>query len=254
VPAPAREDFLRARCGDDPSLVPEVLELLAQDARRFTLLDEGMVSVADSLLARPENLDGKRVGQYRIIRLLGEGGMGIVYLASRDDLDRQVAIKLLRDAGLSPARNVLFTVEQRTLAQLTHPSITRLYDADVTPDGTPYIVMEYVEGEPLTDYCERHACSMETRLQLFREISAAVLYAHQHAVIHRDLKPSNVLVRPDGSISLLDFGIAEHLVETADPRTRTTLRMMTPLYAPPEQLAGGIIGVQTDVYALGVIL
>ena len=254
VPAPEREDFLGARCGDDPSLVPEVLELLAQDARRFTLLDEGMVSVADSLLRRPEILDGKRIGQYRIIRLLGEGGMGIVYLASRDDLDRQVAIKLLRDAGLSPARNLLFTVEQRTLAQLTHPSITRLYDADVTPDGTPYIVMEYVDGEPLTDYCERHACSMETRLQLFREICAAVQYAHQHAVIHRDLKPSNVLVRPDGSISLLDFGIAEPLVETADPRTHTALRMMTPLYTPPEQLAGGIIGVQTDVYALGVIL
>jgi len=254
LPAYEREAFLRTRCEDDPSLVPEVLQLLAHDARRFTLLDDGLAGVANAVLERPEALDGRRIGPYRIIRLLGEGGMGVVYLASRDDLDRQVAIKLLRDAGLSPARNVLFTAEQRTLAQLTHRSITRLYDADVTADGIPYIVMEFVEGEPLTDYCEHHACSVETRLQLFRETCAAVQYAHQHAVIHRDLKPSNVLVRPDGTVSLLDFGIAEHLVETADPRTRTALRMMTPLYAPPEQLAGGIIGVQTDVYALGVIL
>ena len=179
--------------------------------------------------------------------------MGVVYLGSRDDLDRQVAIKVLRDAGLSPARNLLFTAEQRTLARLTHSSITRLYDADITADGIPYIVMEFVEGEPLTDYCERHACAMETRLHLFREVCAAVQYAHQHAVIHRDLKPSNVLVRPDGTVSLLDFGIAEHLVETADPR-RTALRMMTPLYTPPEQIVSGIVGVQTDVYALGVIL
>jgi eukaryotic-like serine/threonine-protein kinase len=256
LPEPERRAYLSEHCGDDPSLVPEVLALLAQDAQPFELLDEGVAAVADTLLERNSSFEGRRIGAYRIVRLLGEGGMGVVYLAEREDLERQVAIKLLRDAGLSPARRALFTAEQRTLAQLTHPSITRLYDADVTAEGTPYIVMEFVAGEPITAYCERHACTLETRLQLFRAACEAVQYAHQHAVIHRDLKPSNILVRADGSLSLLDFGIAKHLVEATDPlaQTRATLRLMTPLYAAPEQLTGGVVGVQTDVYALGVIL
>jgi eukaryotic-like serine/threonine-protein kinase len=256
LPDSERNAYLSERSGDDASLVPEVLDLLAQDARGFRLLDEGVAGLADSLLDRRSAFEGRHIGPYRIIRLLGEGGMGVVYLAEREDLARQVAIKLLRDAGLSPARRALFTAEQRTLAQLTHPSITRLYDAEVTAEGTPYIVMEFVEGEPITDYCERHGCNLETRLELFRAVCEAVQYAHQHAVIHRDLKPSNVLVRADGSVSLLDFGIAKHLVDLAEPasQTRTTLRMMTPLYAAPEQLTGGVVGVQTDVYALGVLL
>lgn len=256
LPEPERDAYLGARCADDPSLIPEVLELLIEDSQRFAMLDEGVAGVADALLERRGAFDGQSIGPYRIVRLLGEGGMGVVYLAERKDIARQVAIKVLRDAGLSPARRALFTAEQRTLAQLIHPSITRLYDADVTPDGTPYIVMEFVEGESLTTYCERHACTLETRLKLFRAVCEAVQYAHQHAVIHRDLKPSNVFVRADGSVSLLDFGIAKHLEDLAGPgsQTRTTLRLMTPLYAAPEQLTGGVVGMQTDVYALGVIL
>ena len=256
LPEAERGAYLSEHCSEDPSLVPEVLSLLAQDAQSFQLLDAGVAAVADTLLDRRSAFEGRRVGAYRIVRLLGEGGMGVVYLAEREDLERQVAIKLLRDAGLSPARRALFTSEQRTLAQLTHPSITRLYDADVTAEGTPYIVMEFVAGEPITSYCERHACTLQTRLQLFRAVCEAVQYAHQHAVIHRDLKPSNILVRAGGSVSLLDFGIAKHLLDVADPvsQTRTTLRLMTPLYAAPEQLTGGVVGVQSDVYALGVIL
>ena len=256
LPESRRPAYLSEQSTDDPSLVAEVLELLAGDAQDFRLLDEGVAGVADSLLDRRSSFDGRRIGPYRIIRLLGEGGMGVVYLAEHEELARQVAVKLLRDAGLSPARRALFTAEQRTLAQLTHPSIIRLYDADVTADGTPFIVMEFVEGEPLTAYCERRGCNLQTRLQLFRSVCEAVQYAHEHAVIHRDLKPSNVLVRSDGTVSLLDFGIAKHLVDAAQPglQTRTTLRLMTPLYAAPEQLTGGVVGVQTDVYALGVIL
>jgi serine/threonine-protein kinase len=188
--------------------------------------------------------------------MLGEGGMGVVYLAERDDLGNMVAIKILRDAWLSPARRERFLAEQRMLAQLNHPSIARLYDANTLPDGTPWFAMEYVEGVPLTRYCEQLGSSIKQRLILFREVCTAVQHAHLHAVIHRDLKPSNVLVRPDGSVRLLDFGIAKQLDRFDAPadRTRTGLRLMTPAYAAPEQIRGDRVGIYTDVYSLGVVL
>ena len=180
----------------------------------------------------------------------------MVYLAEREDLKSLVAIKILRDAWLSPARRDRFAREQRTLAQLNHPSIARLYDADTLADGTPCFVMEYVEGIPLTDYCNKYQCSIERRIQLFRAVCEAVLYAHQHAVIHRDLKPSNILVKSDGSVRLLDFGIAKQLdtLDAAVDQTQTGLRLMTPAYAAPEQVRGDRVGIHTDVYSLGVIL
>ena len=131
--------------------------------------------------------------------------MGVVYLAEREDLGNEVAIKILRDAWVSPARRERFNAEQRTLAQLNHPSIARLYDADTSPDGTPFFVMEYVEGVPLTEYCKAQKCSIPERLRLFREVCEAVLYAHQHAVIHRDLKPSNILVKAGRKRSAAGF-------------------------------------------------
>src|SRR5260370_17628119 len=137
--------------------------------------------------------------------------MGVVYLAERTDLGTQVAVKVLRDAWLSPPRRERLATEQRTLAQLNHPSIARLYDADILDDGTPWFVMEYVDGVPLTHYCRELDCSVEQRLQLFRSVCEAVQHAHSHAVIHRDLNPSNILVTKDGSFRLLDFGIAKHL-------------------------------------------
>ena len=182
--------------------------------------------------------------------------MGIVYLAERADLGSQVAIKVLRDAWLSPARRARFATEQRTLAQLNHPLIARLYDADTSSDGTPFFAMEYVEGVPLSEYCRQHGRSLETRLRLFREVCESVIYAHQHTVIHRDLKPSNILVKSDGTIRLLDFGIAKHLEDLGSDadQTMTSLRLMTPAYASPEQIRGEHVGVQTDVYSLGVVL
>src|ERR1700675_997109 len=204
----------------------------------------------------PVSLILKEFGPYRIMKLLGEGGMGVVYLAERKDLGTQVAIKVLRDAWLSPARRERFASEQRTLAQLNHPLIARLYDADTLDDGTPWFVMEYVDGIPLTHYCRKNECSVEQRLQLFRPVCEAVQHAHGHAVIHRDLKPSNVLVKNDGSIRLLDFGISKQL-ESLDlqvDQTMTGLRMMTPAYASPEQIRGDRVGISTDVYSLGVIL
>jgi eukaryotic-like serine/threonine-protein kinase len=258
VPEAEQRTFLESQCGNDPALVGEVIVLLEEDARGSSMLDGGVAEVAHQILAAPAAVSQpfKEFGPYRIVRAIGEGGMGIVYLAEREDLGSQVAIKILRDAWLSPARRELFSTEQRTLAQLNHPSIARLYDADTSPDGSPFFVMEYVEGIPLTAYCDKNNCSIHGRLQLFRAVCEAVLYAHQHAVIHRDLKPSNVLVKNDETVRLLDFGIAKHLetvVESTD-KTMTALRLMTPAYAAPEQIRGEQIGIHTDVYSLGVIL
>jgi len=261
LPEPEQRTFLKSACGDDQELVAEVLALVEEDARGTSLLDHDLAHIAHQVLdeAVPTSLPFREFGPYRIKQALGEGGMGVVYLAERVDLGSLVAIKILRDAWLSPARRERFASEQRTLAQLNHPSIARLYDADTLDDGTPWFVMEYVEGVPLTEYCNERACSIEGRLQLFRAVCEAVQYAHQHAVIHRDLKPSNILVKPDGTVRLLDFGIAKQLENLEAPlgktdKTMTGLRLMTPAYAAPEQIRGDRVGVHTDVYSLGVTL
>src|ERR1700685_3828215 len=258
LPASQRHDFLEAKCDGDPALLNEVLMLLQEDSRGGSLLDRDIAHVAHDVFHDPtaDSQPFKEFGPYRIIKMLGEGGMGVVYLAEREDLGSQVAIKILRDAWLSPARRARFAAEQRTLAQLNHPSIARLYDADTSPDGTPFFVMEYVEGAPLTDFCKTQKCSIPERLRLFRAVCEAVLYAHQHAVIHRDLKPSNILVKADGSIRLLDFGIAKHLENLGElvDQTITGLRLMTPAYAAPEQIRGEHAGIHSDVYSLGVVL
>jgi serine/threonine-protein kinase len=256
-PDSERRAFVDEACGEDKDLRDEVLALLEEDARGGSLLDRDLAQVAGGVLNgadRRPPVDA--FGPYRITRFLGEGGMGVVYLAERSDLKRLAAIKLLRDAWLSPARREQFASEQRTLAQLTHPMIARLYDADVLADGTPYFVMEYVEGLPLTDYARRHDLPVRRRIELLRSVCEAVAYAHQHAIIHRDLKPSNILVKDDGTVSLLDFGISKQLdsVSAALNPTLTGLRFMTPAYAAPEQIRGERLGVQADVYSLGVVL
>ena len=257
LPADEQRGFLASGCSDDETLIEDVLALLQEDARRSSLLDQPLAEVARQVLGNgAEALPFQELGSYRVHKVLGEGGMGVVYLAERPDLGSVVALKLLRDAWLSPARRERFAAEQRTLAQLNHPSIARLYDADVLADGTPFFVMEYVDGLPLTDHCQQEKCSVERRLLLFRQVCEAVQYAHSHAVIHRDLKPSNILVRPDGTVRLLDFGIAKQVesLDVASPQTLTGLRLMTPAYAAPEQIRGQRVGVQSDVYSLGVIL
>jgi serine/threonine-protein kinase len=257
LPQAEQRVFLESACGEDEGLVADVLALLHEDARGTSLLDQPLAEIANKVLAEDaHSLPFQELGPYRIRKVLGEGGMGVVYLAEREDLGSLVALKLLRDAWLSPARRERFSAEQRTLAQLNHPSIARIYDADTLSDGTPFFVMEYVEGLPLTEYCAQNQCSVERRLQLFRQVCEAVEYAHSNAVIHRDLKPSNILVRSDGTIRLLDFGIAKQIesFEVPAQQTMTGLRLMTPAYAAPEQIRGQRLGVQTDVYSLGVIL
>jgi serine/threonine-protein kinase len=254
----ARRGFLEEACGGDTSLLHDVLALLDEDASIDSFLDGDIGEIAVHMLAESAAAlpNEQQFGPYRIERVLGEGGMGVVYLASREDLGTQVAIKLLRDAWMSPARRERFMLERRTLAQLNHPFIARLYDADTLPDGTPWFAMEYVEGVPVTEYCRVHASAIAEKLRLFRAVCEAVQYAHSHAIIHRDLKPSNILVKDDSSATLLDFGIARQLDTegVSLDQTRTGLRLMTPAYAAPEQIRGEPASVQTDVYSLGIIL
>src|SRR5262249_140733 len=198
------------------------------------------------------------VGPYRFIRELGVGGMGVVWLAERTDhLKRIVALKLPR---FSPHNAILgnrFERERDILAQLTHPHIARLYDAGVTITGQHYLAMEYVNGEPITNYCDRRRLDLKARLSLFLQVLSAVQYAHSALIVHRDLKPSNILVTEDGRVQLLDFGIAKLLEEGEASETELTRvggRAMTPHYASPEQVKGDRITTAADVHALGFVL
>jgi serine/threonine-protein kinase len=247
--------FLESETSQDEQVVERVIAMLEADAAEQSVLDQDSMQLANDLLDSASSAVGRRVGPYRITRVLGEGGMGVVYLAERDDLGTQAAVKVLRDAWVSPSRRERFAAEQRTLAQLNHPAIAHLHDAGTLDDGTPWIVMEHVEGVPLTDACRARGLGLRERLGLFRAVCEAVVHAHQHLVIHRDVKPSNILVRDDGSVKLLDFGIAKQLEQMNDAnRTQTGLRLMTPAYAAPEQVRGTPVGVYTDVYSLGVVL
>jgi serine/threonine-protein kinase len=256
LPAAERRGFLDARAGGETALVEEVLALLAADTRGDSLLDRDLAGVAAEVLPSAEHGPLPReIGPYRLRERLGEGGMGVVHLAERTDLGSLVAIKFLRDAWASPARRERFVNEERLLAQLNHPFIARLYDADVLPDGTPWFAMEYVDGAPITVFCRERGSSVREKLELFRMVCEGVLHAHQLALIHRDLKPSNILVTRGGQPKLLDFGIARSLdaAEGGDP-TRTGLHWLTPAYAAPEQFRGADLGVHTDIWALGVVL
>jgi len=253
-----RRHAIEEMCTGDSDLFTDVFAMLEEDALLNPLLDGGLDQAARTVIdfGRLPSLVEKQIGPYRIIRLLGEGGMGVVYLAERIDIGGKVAIKLLRDAWLSPMRRERFRIEQATLARLNHPSIARIYDANTLEDGTPWFVMEYAEGMPLSEHLRVRNAPMRERLELFRRISEAVEYAHSHAIIHRDLKPSNILVNNNGEVKLLDFGIAKQLnqEESKLQATITGLRLLTLAYAAPEQLSGGVVGLYTDVYALGVVL
>ncbi|MFN8589435.1 MAG: serine/threonine-protein kinase [Candidatus Eisenbacteria bacterium] len=253
LPESAREAFVARECAGDEALGRDVRALLAADGADGSLLDRGVAHAARAVFASgaPEN-----VGRYRLLRRIGEGGGGVVWLAERPDLGSRVAIKFLRDAWLSPARRERFAREQRTLAQLHHPAIARLFDADAPADGPPWIAMEYVEGVPITEFCARGRLSLRRVLGLFQIACEAVQHAHQQAIVHCDLKPSNLLVTNDGLVKLLDFGIARELLAGGEDAgvTGAGPRPLTPAYAAPEQLRGGRLGVTTDLYALGAML
>ncbi len=258
LPVDARESFVHAASDDDAALAADVMAMLEHDADARSVLERDVALVADGVLGGqlPDSLANQTFGPYRLTRLLGEGGMAIVYLGIRDDLGSVAAIKILPDAWISPARRERFASEQRMLAQLNHPAIARLYDADTLPSGTPWLAMEYVEGVPLTQYCRARGTSAADRLRAFRRVCEGVEYAHRRMVVHRDLKPSNIPVTADGPVNLLDFGIARQ-IDPSEPDAAPTLaalRLLTPAYASPEQIRGEATTVQTDVYALGVIV
>ena len=203
--------------------------------------------------------EGRRIGPYELVRELGSGGMGSVYLARRTDGVhlQPVAIKLLRPSHLSPILVHRFEQERRILASLDHPNIARLLDGGTTEDGLPYCVMELVDGVPINQYCDLHRLDVPSRLALFRNVCGAVEYAHRSGIVHRDVKPSNILVTAEGMVKLLDFGIAKLL--GPDPTgttllTDSSLCAMTPEYASPEQVKGEAVTRATDVYSLGVVL
>ncbi len=200
---------------------------------------------------------GRRIGPYRLERLLGQGGTGEVYLAARTgDFEKRVALKLIQCGADCEEIEARFRAERQILARLEHPLIARILDGGTTGDGRPYLVMEYVDGEPLDRYCETHGLSLRQRLELFRQVCAAVAAAHRSLVVHRDLKPGNVLVTAGGTVKLLDFGIAKLLAP--DPASTATdpggPLLLTPGWASPEQLRGDPITTVTDVYSLGVVL
>jgi len=253
-PPAERALFLRAACPDDPTMVDEVLAAIAEDEQGDSLLDHGVEYAAEQMIgATPERL--REIGPYRLVHPIGEGGMGVVFLAERTDLGTSAAVKILRDAWLSPSRRQRFAAEQRTLARLNHPGIARLFDAGTLSDGTPWIVMEFVEGVALTAHVQSGPFPREARLRLFLDVCEAVQYAHRHLIVHRDLKPSNVLVTADGAVKLLDFGIAKDIGDVRPAEAGQTIaRLMTPAYAAPEQARGEPAGVQSDVYSLGVML
>jgi serine/threonine-protein kinase len=238
LPAGEQQAFLDRECGADRALLAEVKALLTADSQSGGVLDRPMADVASGILSRAPPF-GETLGPYRIVGLLGEGGMGVVYLVERADLQSRAALKVLRDAWVSPERRERFAAEQRTLAQLVHPAIAQLHDAGTLPDGTPWLVMEFVEGVPLTQYCREHHSTVSERLLLFRSVCDAVQHAHRHAFIHRDLKPSNILVSADGAVKLLDFGIAKQLEGYDSPaeQTRTGMRLLT-RPTPPGQFRG----------------
>jgi serine/threonine-protein kinase len=258
-PAGEREAYLTRVCDGDEDLQQEVLSLLARDTAEDFLRDP-IAGAAISLTAEPpDDQTGTRIGSYRLTRLIGRGGMGAVYEALRDDdqFHQQVALKLIKRGMDSDFVRERFRRERQILASLDHPYIAHLLDGGTTADGQPYFVMEFVAGEPITEYCLRRELALNDKLTLFRDVCAAVQHAHQKLVVHRDLKPSNILVTDEGTPKLLDFGIAKLLASDsgrAVTRTETALRLMTPDYASPEQVRGGAITTATDVYALGAVL
>jgi eukaryotic-like serine/threonine-protein kinase len=259
--APAERAAWLARVREqEPALAPEVEALLAEEAG---LDASGFLEARGPAgLDRPvASLEGRRFGAYTLERPIGQGGMGSVWLATRSDgrFDGRVAIKLLNLALLDPVGTERFRREGNALARLTHPNIGRLTDAGVSESGQPFLVLEYVDGTRIDRYCEEHRLSLHERLALFRQVLAAVAHAHANLIVHRDLKPSNILVAGDGTVKLLDFGIAKLLVEETGAGERTELteaggRPLTPEYAAPEQVTGGVITTATDVFALGVLL
>ena len=257
LPQAQRAAFVAQACAGDTALAAELNALLASDAAPDAVPEALARAAAQALRADRRGWVGQQLGAWRIDSHLADGGMGAVYLASRADgqYEQQAALKLLNPGLITPAAQERLSRERQILARLTHPHIARLLDGGSTPEGLPYLVMEYVDGEPIDAWCHARGLATAARLRLFVQVCAAVDHAHRNFVVHRDLKPSNILVNTEGVPKLLDFGIAKMLEgDGAAGLTRSGERPLTPSHASPEQVAGGAISTATDVYALGVLL
>ena len=248
-----RTAFLAEASPDDTGMRDEVLSLVLA-YERATGKMENAVRHSARAAEEQQPAAGDRVGPYQLVRRLGFGGMGAVYLAIRadDQYRKEVAVKFLHFTLATPEMLQRFRGERQILASLEHPNIARLLDGGTTVSGLPYVVMEYVDGQPIDEYCAR--LSLQQKLELFRSVCAAVHYAHRSLVVHRDIKPGNILVTADGTPKLLDFGIAKLIGGDAERMTATAQRLLTPAYASPEQIRGEAITTSADVYSLGVLL
>lgn len=258
LPAAERSTWLDAHVPDSGERAALLRLLAADTASGFldTPASEHAARLAPEDIAQPEGLIGQQIGEFRILRALGQGGMAAVFLGERSgkDFRQQAAVKLLRRGLYSELEQRLFLRERRVLAALDHANIARLIDGGVTQAGIPYLVMEYVDGVPITRYAQTHAVDMRARLELFLTVCRAVAAAHRCLIVHRDIKPSNILVSNEGVVKLLDFGIAKLIEEDNAGDAAGTVGVFTPGYAAPEQIAGGAITTATDVYGLGVLL
>ncbi len=263
-PPAHRPAFLERACGADRELYQQVRVLLQSDSTSESFLETPAVTPISKVLAEAAAEANEptpaRIGPYAIHQLIGSGGMGAVYLASRADqsFTKQVAIKIIHKGMENDRILQRFRRERQIIASLDHPNIARLLDGGATDDGRPYIVMEYVDGIPIDAWCDQQRLPTARRLALFLQICDAIHYAHQNLVIHRDIKPGNILVRPDGTVKLLDFGIAKLISSdrssTPTEKTATSMRLMTPQYASPEQVKGDPVTTASDVYLLGIVL
>ena len=245
LPESEQDAWIARECEGRPEVRREVESLLRAHRAAETFLEP-----------HPHTLEGRRIGPYLLVEEIGAGGMGAVYRARREDetFKQQVAVKLMRASlEIRPEAVRRFLEERQILAGLAHPNIARLLDGGYTSEGTPYIVMEYVAGTPITDYCARNELDLNARLRLFLQLATGVEFAHQRLVIHRDIKPANVLVTGEGTPKLLDFGIAK-LLDPEAAGADTTVRPLTPDYASPEQVRGRAMSTVSDVYSLGVLL
>jgi serine/threonine protein kinase len=258
----ARDAFLRQACADDATLLRQVRALIATEANAQAVLQpthiaQGLAAATANAADDAEHWLGHRLGAYRIVSVIARGGMGLVFKGLRADreFNKEVAIKLVRDADPNNQLIERFKAERQILASLDHPNIARLIDGGSSEEGWPFLVMEYVDGVPITEFATRQQRNIAARLDLFRKVCAAVHFAHQRLVVHRDLKPSNILVTQAGEVKLLDFGIAKMLEAVPQHGSSApTMLAMTPAYASPEQVKGEAITTASDVYSLGVVL
>lgn len=258
LPPGDRDAFLEVECGNDTDMIEDILSLLSAEEGAEDFLRSAVAGAADTVLAESDTaVAGREIGPYVVEELIGVGGMGTVYRAVRADeaFTKQVAIKVIRWGSDSPDARARFLAERQILADLEHPYIARMLDGGTLDDGSPYVVMEYVEGQPIDVWADEQQLDVVARVRLFLRICDAVEFAHRNLVVHRDIKPSNILITEDGSPRLIDFGVAKLLdAPSSKGLTRTGTRMLTPEYASPEQLRGEAVTVGTDVYSLGVLL